>query len=184
MTNEQAYNILMKIVNLYNKNLNDEQVTLWLDELKPLDEITSRKVADNLKSNTLYVNHIPTIPQFLILYKSLSKLTITKTTHDQDYCYVCNNRGFDFVRKFKTLNGITYVYDYQLHCDCCEKGKLEEIRTNSVCSEPISMYCDINELKKINKIKRANALQKKSPTAKSKFENAKIKYALLSSIYS
>jgi hypothetical protein len=183
MTDEQAYNLLMKITNFYNKKLYDEQVTIWINELKPLDEIISQKAAENLKTNILYTNLMPTIPQFLTLYKSLSKLTAIKTIKEQDYCYVCNNKGFVMMRTFNTNNNVTYVYDFPLHCDCCEKGKLEETRTNTVHSEPISMYYDINELANSNRIKREHTLRKKSRQEESKIEKIKVEYALISQIY-
>lgn len=154
MSDEQAYNVLVKITSLYNKTLTDEQTTFWINELKPLNELTSQKVVKNLKLNYLYSNHMPTLPQFLALYKGLNGTVYQKESEEQEYCYVCNNKGFDILREYTKTNCTTYFYDYQLHCDCCQKGKQQAINTGKYYSEPISKYYDVQKLaEKHRKIK-------------------------------
>ncbi|MEN8906173.1 MAG: hypothetical protein ABF289_09485 [Clostridiales bacterium] len=180
MTSDQAYTTLIKITSLYNKVLTDEQIAVWMDELKPLDEISTQKVVRNLKSNNLYSCYMPTLPQFLSLYKANNGNNCNDEII-QDYCFVCCNKGFEIIREYTTVDNITRFYEYMLHCDCCEKGKQEEISYKNVYSEPISKYFNVNDLARINRKKKEESLKRKRlnqpDEARKKF------YKLLSGIY-
>ncbi|MEN8905042.1 MAG: hypothetical protein ABF289_03690 [Clostridiales bacterium] len=182
MTKEKAYSALVKITGLYNKTLSDEKTTLWLNELEPLFEIPVQKVVNNLKSNYLYLNNMPTLPQFLALYNRHTHKSSDKKNPNTYYCYVCNNKGYDILRKFEKVNDKTYIYDYALHCDCCKKGEEEKVKSSSVYSEPIGKYFNVDELAAKNRARKEKYARRGSKIETQ--NNKKTFYNLLSKIYS
>jgi hypothetical protein len=164
----------MKITGLYNKKLSNEQYALWLEELKDLNELAVQRAIKSLKTNNVYENCMPTVPQFLSLYRTF----IGKKSVEQDYCYVCNNRGYEIIRFYKKYNEHKIPYDYFLYCDCCAKGKSLKINHDEYYSDPISKYFDLNNLMSENKKKALKSNKNKEIKADVKKEFEKMYIAL------
>lgn len=179
MTAEKAYGIVLNLTSLYNKSLTDEQLTVWLNEIKTLDEITAQKVIKDIKRNHLYSNYMPNLPQFLQLYKKIFNENLV-TEQKDDYCYVCANKGIEMIRETKIINGFKYIYDYFLHCDYCRKGEEEKISYKNLYTEPISKYLNVDKLVRKNKEKRKKQVEDKN---KFKNESINIRYESLMDIY-
>jgi hypothetical protein len=141
MTDEQALITFDKLTAMYNKKVDDDQKKFWVKELESLTEITAQKVIQGLKSNRLYEKTMPTIPQFINLYKQNS--VVVHSEHD--FCYVCYNRGHDLIEIKEMRGSEEYVYNMSCHCDFCDLGKDQKIDFTRkdgrrVYSEPISKY--------------------------------------------
>jgi hypothetical protein len=179
MTDEKAYSVVLNLTSIYNKSLTDEQLTVWLNEIKPLDEVIVQKVVNDIKLNNLYSNYMPNLPQFLQLYKRIFNDNLVRDCKDE-YCYVCDNKGLEMIREVKIINDIKYTYDYFLHCNFCKKGEEQKISYKNLYTEPINKYLDIDKLIKKNKEKRKKQLENKN---NSKHESIKIRYQSLMDIY-
>lgn len=150
---KEAKEILAKLTGMYNKTLSDYQADAWLEELFKIDEPPAQRVLKNIKSNPYHVSLMPTIPQFLALYRTYITKNVTVT--NEEYCYVCCNKGLD--KHIKELHGYLgddkppYILINLLYCDSCEKG-----RSMSDGIEPISKYFDVTKVAEHNKNRLAN----------------------------
>jgi hypothetical protein len=174
MDSNSAYNYLMKISGMYNRKLNDDQYALWLEELEILNEIAVKKAIKSLKNNNSYENIMPTIPQFLAIYKTF----LYVKEKEEDYCFVCNNRGFEILRLYKDFGGQVIPYDYMLHCDKCSKGKMQKVACGGYYSEPISKYFDIAKLILENKKNYTKNQESKEKEKKVKKQLKEVYFAL------
>ncbi|MEN8908383.1 MAG: hypothetical protein ABF289_20700 [Clostridiales bacterium] len=176
MNHDLAYKCLTKITSLYNKNLTDEQLAIWLEEFEKLNELAVQKAIKKLKADKIYENCMPTLPQFFSIYKTF----IQDKNIKQPYCYVCNNRGYEILRVYKNLNEKKTPYDYALHCDCCEIGKTQIIKYKKYYSEPISKYFNVESLMTENKkkIDKQKAKRKKELELDTKKELEEVYIAL------
>jgi hypothetical protein len=172
-----ACKALIKLTGLYNKTLSPEQSSTWLSELIPLDEFIVQKVLFELKVHNVYSKYMPTQPEFLQLYKKYSP----NDKKEQTFCFVCNNRGYDIGIEKIIIGDIEMEYSYALHCDFCEKGEKEKIRSGKYYSEPISAYYDIDKLIKKNKALYQKKLKAKESNEKIE-QNKKIVRTLLSQL--
>lgn len=174
MKNEAAYKALIKLTALYNKNLTDDQYATWLEELKKLNEIAVLKTLRSIKTHKAYEEYMPTVPQFFSIYKTF----IQDENIKQPFCYVCNNRGYEILRIYKSINEKSLPYDYFLHCDNCSFGKDQSIKHNGYYSEPISMYFSFDMLIAKNKKKLTKQREQKKENLKEKKELKEVYTAL------
>lgn len=164
---DKAYEFVTRLFAMYNRSPTDEILNTWIDEMIPLNGIFVEKAFQNLRTNNAHEKSLdmPTVKQFLDLYKRYSVVEEKKDTSDFYHCYACSNKG----------GGLWWIYDeytglpHQLtwYCDHCDYGKSDYNKIDSTdkygkrrYAVPISELTDINKLIEENKAKKNQGKEK------------------------
>ena len=116
MTKEEFLDSTIKFSTLYNKKLNEVQLSFWYDELKfyEIDKY-KRVIGEFAKSQKT----LPALSEVLNKIKGIQEQTVVKPIEiERVKCNVCHGSGL--VKYIKNENGI----DYDFYCKCfCDNGK-------------------------------------------------------------
>ncbi len=165
MTNEQAFESLNQLTAYYNKTLEEYQSKNWITELKKIELQAFQRALQEIKSNTAYEKYMPSIPSVVTI---CSKYTEKKILKNNEYCFVCMDKGHAVIEITEEKNEHKYYYQLALHCDSCQLGLSRENKIDSTTkegiryhTEPISKYFCIKVLAEKNKkIKEKNDMKK------------------------
>lgn len=113
MTREEFVNETQRLQDLYNKKLNDTQLSFWYDELHKYElEKYKRAIGEHAKSN----KSMPALSDILAKIRTLQpRVTdLSNMKFEKVDCKTCHGSGL--VRY--------YVQNYEYLCKCyCENGK-------------------------------------------------------------
>ena len=115
MTREEFMSETKKLQELYNKTLNDTQLSFWYDELSKYElSKYQRAIGEFVKNQRAF----PSLSEMLTKIKSLREFTDVKEDAPRVPCKTCNGTGL--VKYKKDIGDVSYDY----LCKCyCENGK-------------------------------------------------------------
>lgn len=116
MTKDEFMSSTINFQELYNKKLNETQLSFWYEELKVYEiEKYKRVIGEFAKTSKTF----PALSEVLNKIKNLQeRIVVNNPLPDKVACEVCHGSGL--VKYYKNENGM----DYEYLCKCfCENGE-------------------------------------------------------------
>lgn len=130
MTEVEFIEQTKRLGELYEKPLNEEQVSLWFDNVRAFDVDTYKRAVDEC---FVRYRFLPTLTDMLSILKEFRN---TPDNVEKVKCKACHGSGYIMYQKI--INGISY--DFACQCPCVNGQRVAYDGRN--CQKPSEYYLE------------------------------------------
>ncbi len=111
MTNQEFINEIEKVQRFYQKELTQEQKTIWYESLKDIGITRFKYLISEIYRTSKY---FPSLSEVISLDRETGYLPPTEILKKKVHCDICNGKGFILYYKKEG----DYTYTYTAKCNC------------------------------------------------------------------